>query len=92
MAKSGSVMIAIAGRIRRADILKLAQAIEDDFAGVDWDDCLNTDGAVEEISRGAAAGEPPERQQRAVGQVRQRQARLPPARAVRYGRNGRNHG
>jgi hypothetical protein len=49
--------MSIGGKIKRSEIERLAQAIEDDGIGTDWTDILNVDEAMEEIESCAANGQ-----------------------------------
>jgi hypothetical protein len=49
--------MSIGGKIKRSEIERLAQAIEDDGTGTDWTDTLNADEAIEEIEKRAAGSQ-----------------------------------
>lgn len=55
--ESSNAAITIGGKIKRADLDKLAQALEDDDAGVDWIDTPPADELVGYIEEQARTGE-----------------------------------
>lgn len=60
MSTSSSCRMSIGGKIRRSDIPKLAEAIENDDAGLDWGDMggIEADQAVAEMEQVSASRKP----------------------------------